>query len=121
MISDKVNTESSMLPIEGKHVSEFHEGDKVRVYYSIGSESFDSEFTVKSVNIIYINSEGVYETRITVEEALDENYTYNTIVSTAVSTDDGQIGWEIVDNINKITYDWNSYVTFKYELEILGD
>lgn len=115
------NVDSKKFTIDGKHVSEFHTGDKIRVYYNIpGSGDTDSEFTITKVTID-TDENGNFRTYITVEEDLNESYIYNALASTAISTDDGQISWEIVDSIDKMTYGWNSYVTFKYELEILGD
>ena len=117
-IITNTNYESNTFTIDGNYLSVFHEGDQIRVEHSTSSGTTDSIFTITDAVIAILESGTV--TRITVSEPLKESSVYNTIIANAVYTSDGQVTWELVDNIEKIDYGWNSYVTFKYDLEIVG-
>ena len=59
-------------------------------------------------------------TTITVGQEISSDKTYTKLFTNERGTKDGQILWTLVDDINNITYDWNTYITFEHELEIIS-
>ena len=53
------------------------------------------------------------------EDPVDPNKTYTKLKVGQRGTLDGGILWKLINDLDTITYDWNSYVTFSHELEIL--
>ena len=55
------------------------------------------------------------------EVAIDPSKAYSKLEPPRRGTVDGNIQWTLVDDVEQVTYDWNSYVTFTHNLEILED
>ena len=71
-------------------------------------------------------TESIYEsnvdyTIITVGKTLNPNIDYKYILTEARGTRDGQILWKLVDNINEIKYNWNNYVTFSFDVDVINE
>lgn len=60
------------------------------------------------------------QTIITVKPNIEADIVYTELITVSRGTQDGGILWTLVDNIDSITYDWNSFVTFSHEVEIIG-
>ena len=52
-------------------------------------------------------------------EIIDREKDYTTLIAVERGTVDGSILWTLVDDIEKIKYNWNSFVTFTHTLEII--
>ena len=87
----------------------FRGGDNISAEYSGGFTSFTVESSV------YNNG----QTLITVKQEIDSTREYTKLITATRGTKDGQILWALVDNIDNITYKWNTYITFNHELEII--
>ena len=107
-------------------------GDK-RYYFRTGDEFVAAHaggtrtFSVASVRLSNVldpeTNETVKATIITVPvtQEIDETLDYKTLYPEERGTVDGQILWKLVENPDTMKYDWNMYVTFDYDLDILGD
>ena len=111
---------SNTFSIEGDERFYFRVNDAVKALYNGGTTTF------KIVSSIYNPDEA--STVITVEryekgetETIDPEKTYTTLVAVERGTKDGGILWSLVSDIDKVEYDWNSFVTFSHTLEILED
>ena len=109
---------SNTFSIEGDERFYFRADDAIKALYNGGSTTF------KIVSSIY-NLE-LDSTIITVErydkgesEVIDPTKTYTTLLVVERGTRDGGILWSLIDNIEKVEYPWNSFVTFSHTLEIL--
>lgn len=106
--------------VEGNVTFYFRVGDAIRAMYSGGYTTF------AIVSSIY--NAGSDRTVITVtryqegeEEVIDPTKVYTSLYALERGTKDGGILWSLVENIEKVEYDWNSFVTFSHTLEILED
>lgn len=106
--------------VEGNVTFYFRVGDAIRAMYSGGYTTF------AIVSSIY--NAGSDRTIITVtrfqegeEEIIDPTKVYTSLYALERGTKDGGILWSLVENIEKVEYDWNSFVTFSHTLEILED
>lgn len=106
--------------VEGNVTFYFRVGDAIRAMYSGGYTTF------AIVSSIY--NAGSDRTIITVtrfqegeEEVIDPTKVYTSLYALERGTKDGGILWSLVENIEKVEYDWNSFVTFSHTLEILED
>ena len=98
--------------LEGNETFYFREGDSITATYTGGY----TPFGVSSVNY----DSQTNETTINVSAEIPGN-SYISLISEERGTRDYQILWRLVSNIDEITYDWNTYVTYDYELNIVGD
>ena len=106
--------------VEGNQVAYFKEGDNILIKYNMeDGQSGEDYFVVGTSQVV----EGD-KTKVTLgkdSKKFNINYNYVTVYPVDRDTTDGEILWEYVEDPNKVQYDWNSYVTFKHELEILED
>ena len=58
-------------------------------------------------------------TTITVSKPVGSGATYDTLYTQERGTRDGYLLWTLVEDIDNITYPWNSYSVFEHELEII--
>lgn len=108
-----INQDQKALYIEGDKSFYFRVGDIISVAYSQGY----TNMTIK--NCIYRADKNY--TQITVNQDINVLNNYEYILSEARGTRDGQILWKLVEDINEIKYPWNGYVTFSYDLDIIGE
>ena len=62
-----------------------------------------------------------YQDGAETEMAIDPSKDYTILEVAQRGTIDGSIQWTLIKNVDEITYDWNSYVTFTHTLEILEE
>ena len=95
--------------IDGDYTDFFKATDTLRLYRDGGIDSY-------SVNAVeYIS--GNNTTKITTNQTL-LSYTYTKVRKQNIGTIDGEIVWEIVPDDTNVTYNWNSYNNFNYNLTI---
>ena len=80
--------------------------------------------TDEDAEINYIIAQSVYygnfgQTYITVNQEVADATNYTKLAPAWSGTEDGEIVWEIVDDINAIQYGWNIYNDIKYKTNIL--
>lgn len=102
--------------ILGDRTYQFRAGDSIEALDDEGYTAFVVE------DSIYRN--GVTEITVTRfqndgDSAIPAGRNYTTIFATPRGTQDEGILWTLVDDIDRVTYDWNSYVTFEHDLTIL--
>lgn len=106
--------------VAGNQVAYFKEGDNILIKYDMGdSQSGEDYFIVGASQMIDGD-----KTKVTLSKdskKFNTSYSYTTVYPISRDTVDGEILWELVEDPNKVQYDWNSYVTLKHELEILED
>lgn len=106
--------------IDDNYSTFFQSGDEISVEYSDGNNTGISHFVVHDASVV----EGKTVVAIEPNSALDvttRNYIGKNVYPVNRDTIDGELQWKLIENMNKITYDWDSYVSFKHELEILED
>ena len=106
-----VNDVSRTFTVSGNKTFYFRAQDVI----SAESPQQSYPFTVKSS----IWDEPSNQTIITVSQEVSPNIDYRSLVAKLRGTRDGQILWTLIDNIDEISYDWNTYVTFQHKLNIL--
>ena len=111
---------TNSFEVEGNVTFYFRVGDTIRAMYSGGYTTF------AIVSSVYDST--TQNTLITVtryqdgeEEVIDPTKQYTSLYALERGTRDGGVLWSLIDNINKVEYDWNSFVTFSHTLEILED
>lgn len=107
-----VSKGSNYFDINGDYTKYFNKDDIMKVLIS---NSLYYSFSVADVN--YINSLGI--TRIDVNQTVDLQYNYNTIVKRNIGTDDGNVFWEIVNDVSSYTSSWKVFNTIKYSIRTL--
>ena len=108
------------LKIAGNNIIYFQKDDVVEIEFTKGSETGTKEATIKNSRVATEGEDIV--TIITLNIPTDSSITsYDKIYPTERPTVDGQLEWELVEDPTKIQYGWDSYVTFKHEIEILED
>ena len=93
--------------VEGNKMWYFNKGDTIEAQDSQGY----TKFIVKSCGL-----QGDY-TVIEPETSITRKY--ENLFASPRGTQDEGILWTLVDDINNVSYDWNSYVTFTHNLTIL--
>lgn len=106
------NTMSS-LTVEGDKTFYFRAGDIISVAYDQGYVNMSVTESIYESNVDY--------TIITVGKTLNPNIDYTYILTEARGTRDGQILWKLVDNIHEIKYNWNNYVTFSFDVDVINE
>ena len=109
---DIVAKTTNTLIVDGDKTFYFRAGDIISVAYPQGYINMSVKECTYEKNTNY--------TVITVNKDLDPNIDYSYIVTEARGTRDGQILWKLVDNINDIQYNWNNYVNFTFEVNIIS-
>ena len=107
---DSVDTENNTFTLDGNQTTIFMEGDLIRAVSLTKTTSFE----VSSVN--YSNS----KTHIKVKSDILSGVNYQTIETEGKGTRDGQILWSLLSGLDDVKYEWNAYVTFDHELNIIG-
>ena len=111
---------SNSFSVEGNVTFYFRVGDTIRAMYSGGYTTFA---IVSSIYNVGTDSTVITVTRYQEgeEEVIDPTKEYTSLYALERGTKDGGILWSLVENIEKVEYDWNSFVTFSHTLEILED
>lgn len=105
-----VSTTTDTFTVSGDQEDYFKVGD----YIQAEAPDSYSSFVVKGVTFNGTN------TQIRVNGTVNlTTRGYTTLYTQERGTRDGQILWSLVKDIDEITYDWNTYMTFEHELEIL--
>lgn len=106
--------------VEGDRTYYFRVDDAIEATYSEGITTF------AVLNSVY--KPEIDQTKIQVmryadgeEPVIDPSKIYKTLKTEQRGTLDGGILWTLIDDIEKIEYDWNSYTTFAHTLEIMED
>lgn len=125
-VQDSLN---SRFYVEGDVTYYFRNGDPIEATYAGGVTTFAVTAAVYPV-VKEIGGHGVDCTEIRVtryqdgaetEMAIDPSKDYTILEVAQRGTIDGSIQWTLIKNVDEITYDWNSYVTFTHTLEILEE
>ena len=111
--------------VEGDLTYYFRKGDAIEGYYEGGV--VPTTFSIVASQYWSIGEHsGQTEVRVVrfqdgaqTEKAIDPSKTYVELEVPQRGTLDGNIEWTLIDNIEKIKYDWNSFVTFTHSLEII--
>ena len=95
----------------------FKSGDIIQAQYSQGFTNFVVDSAVYSIesNRTYVK---VIRYQDGTGEVIDPTKDYSLLIGVERGTKDGGVLWSLVEDINKVNYDWNSYVTFSHTLEI---
>ena len=119
------DNENDRFYVEGDVTYYFRNGDAVEATYAGGVTTF-----AVSASLYPVVKEGVDCTEIRVtrfqdgaetESAIDPSKVYTTLETARRGTIDGTIQWTLISDVDRLSYDWNSYVTFAHRLEILED
>ena len=108
-----VGSTSTSFTVAGNKKDYFNEGDVIIAVHKGGTASFS---VLNSAYNALSNT-----TVINVYQMVDTTLGYTTIFTEEKGTKDGQILWKRVEDINTVTYDWNMYMTFDYDLDIIGN
>ena len=105
------SSDTRAFKVKGNQTTFFTAGTIFWATYSGGEKSFtvngseyDSQTDTTTINVTTDKEAGVV---------------YLTLYTARKGTKDGDILWNLVDDINKITYPWNGYVVFDHVLEIV--
>ena len=108
--------------VSGDKTFYFRSGDSIEAeysegvtYFAISSSSYDKDNNITVITVKRFQDGGEGETQI------DSGKKYTKLFTMQRGTPDGGILWTLIDDIDKITYDWNSFVTFTHSLTILED
>ena len=112
-VISQVDVAGSIFIVDGNKSYYFRPDDLIQVKVQ-GKEDYEI-FTVKSV--VYFAANG--KTHITVRQTLSDGEKYLSVRTKERGTRDGQILWNLIDNVDEITYPWNGYVVFDHVLNIL--
>jgi len=109
---------ANSFSVAGNVTFYFRANDVVQALYSEGSTSF---VVVSSVYDETTNTTLITVTRYQdgTEAQVDPEKAYTKLIVGQRGTVDGGILWTLIDNIEDVKYDWNSFVTFTHTLEIL--
>ena len=114
-----INEARDTFRIDGNQRDYFKIDDVIKAEYSQGftyfvvkSFDYDKDTNISSIRVErFQNGEGYI---------IDPSKDYNKLIAVeGRGTKDGTILWTLVDNVDKVSYDWNSYVTFSHTLEII--
>lgn len=106
--------------ISGDQRYYFKVNDPIQANYSGGSTAF---VVVTSTYDFDNDQTSVFVTRYEegTGDVIDPTKNYTSLITVERGTKDGGVLWSLVEDINKVQYDWNSYVTFKHTLTILEE
>lgn len=125
-----VNEAKTQFFVEGDQRFYFRVGDAIQANYSSGATAFVvTACTYPRVdNTDPENPVTLDETAITVAryeegtgDIIDTSKNYTSLITVERGTKDGGVLWSLVDNIDKVDYNWNSFVTFTHTLTILEE
>lgn len=102
---------ANTFSVKGDKTFYFRKGDVISVSSNVGYTSFSVS------NSVFDSSVG--RTIISVYQNVDPETDYGEIITELRGTRDGQILWTLIDDITDIQYNWNSYVTFDYEVNVI--
>lgn len=108
-----LSSSGTSFTVTGDKTFYLRKGDTISVSYSGGY----STFSIKSS----IYDGGNNTTIVTVNQVVDTTLDYEDIFGVERGTRDGQILWKLLSDTSKVDYGWNTYVTFDYSLNIIGD
>lgn len=112
---DIIDTTSSTFVVSGNVTDYIGNGDIIQVVTETGDIY---SFGVNSTEYSQETLTDVGETTITVAQTINTDIQYSYILSKRQGTYDGNICWEIIDDIDNVSYGWNVYNTFEYNLTI---
>ena len=117
--------ENSRFYVEGDLTYYFRKGDAIEGSYSGGTTTFA---VTASAYLTSGDRVGQTEIRVTrfqdgaeTEVAIDPSKTYIKLEAPMRGTVDGNVQWTLIKDVEKIKYDWNSFVTFTHTLEIVEE
>jgi len=99
---------STGFNILGDKTAYFKQNDVIKAVSSNNTYTF----SVKSSSY----NQSTQITTVIVNQSVSLDYEYSTLIPTLRGTQDGEILWELVDDITNIVYSWNVYNTFSYTL-----
>jgi hypothetical protein len=76
----------------------------------------DVEMTYSVKDVQYQTTFG--NTYVTVAQDINSTATYNRLAPAWVGTEDGEVMWSIVDDLDSVTYDWDVYNDINYKLTV---
>jgi hypothetical protein len=115
---DDINDARDTFIIKGDQTYYFKSGDIIQAQYTGGYTTF---VVVESIYRRELDTTSIKVKRYQdgIGEVIDSTKDYKHLVGVERGTKDGGILWEAVDNPEKVTYAWNSFVTFAHTLEIV--
>lgn len=117
--------------VEGNYAQYFKKDDAISgTYRNPGGTWLASWAVSKNASFYYsVDINGKTLNNVTVIEVaprsssdsstIDESNTYLSVFPVFRYSIDGELAWELVKDVNDITYDWDSYLAFKHEIEII--
>lgn len=104
--------------LDGDKTFYFKIGDIIQAQYSQGFTNFVVELSTYSLESAktYVK---VRRYQDGTGEVIDPLKDYSLLIGVERGTKDGGVLWTLVDDIEKVSYDWNSFVTFSHTLEIV--
>ena len=106
-----VSKDPTAFYVSGDVTKFFKAGDTISAEYSKGYINYSVS------NASYISTSNL--TQITVTQMIDVTKSFQNLITVQRGTRDGQILWEIVEDINNIKYNWDTYATYDYSLNII--
>ena len=113
-----INSGRDTFVLNGNVADYFKIGDVVQAWYSEGYTNFVVE-TCSYSQALGVTSIKVRRYQDGTGEIIDSNKDYSYLVAVQRGTKDGGVLWTLLDDNEKIKYDWNSFVTFTHTLEII--
>ena len=116
---------SESFTVSGNQTFYFRPGDAIRAKYESSGGGYTSFVVDKSV----CTEDTDWNTVINVTrfqegtpgDVIDSNKTYKYLYTVKRGTKDGGVLWSLIEDMDKVEYDWNSFVTFHHTLNILED
>ena len=115
---ERINDARDTFILNGDQAYYFKIGDIVQAQYTGGFTSFVVEASSYS-QILGTTSVKVRRYQDGEGEIIDSSKDYTLLIAIERGTRDGGILWTMVEDPNKVKYDWNSFVTFSHTLEIV--
>lgn len=119
-------TTTTTFVVAGDQRFYFKAGDAIQAKYSKGYTAFvvsSSQYntTDNAETGAVANTTSITVTRYEDGSGpvIDPSKNYSVLYSLKRGTRDGGILWELIDDISKVNYNWNSYVTFTHSLDIV--
>lgn len=110
---------TSTFSVAGNKTFYFRPNDVITAKYSAGyttfvvvSSAWDSSNNTTVITVVRNQGEGAQ---------IDPEITYTELFTTSRGTIDGNILWTLIDDVDDVSYDWNSFVTFTHDLIIVDE
>lgn len=100
--------------VSGNKTPFFEEGDIVKTYYV----NEDNNLDFMTFKVVESEATSNLYTTVRTQQMLPSDVSFTSVSATLRGTEDGDIYWELIDDIEKVSYDWNVYNSIYYDLEV---